>query len=537
MKLTFLGAAHTVTGSCYLLESAERKVLVDCGMFQGGRRIRELNYKEFCFNLAELDCVVLTHAHIDHCGLVPKLYKEGFKGPVYATKVTCELAHIMLPDSAHIQEHDSDVLNRKIQRSGDTLIPPLYAMEDAEASLKHFVPKSYNELFRVESNIEVRFRDAGHIIGSAIVEMYVEEDGEKIKLVFSGDLGQPDQPIIKDPTIIEGADYLLMESTYGDRLHQFYDKETALLEAVQDTMERGGNLIIPAFAVGRTQTLLYYFYKLWKEGRMEDVPIILDSPMAIAATRVFMENMQEFDETTIELFEKHGGGLPQMPHLRICETAEESRALNSQASSAVIISASGMADAGRILHHLKHNLWRPESTILFVGYQAEGSLGRRLIDGVKRVKVMGEEIAVKANIQMLEGFSAHADMNQILDWISPIQEPNPARVFIVHGEPSASESLAEQIGKRFKLKTYIPFFGDCVLMTGRNHEIHESHLPEVSVEKEMEDFLRTLDSTYRQQRRRLLQYVVQNPQQMEVVIRTVQKGWNYMKKLFAIFNL
>ena len=537
MKLTFLGAAHTVTGSCYLLESEERKVLVDCGMFQGGRRIRELNYKEFCFNPAELDCVILTHAHIDHCGLVPKLYKEGFKGAVYATKVTCELAHIMLPDSAHIQEHDSEVLNRKIQRSGDTLIQPLYAMEDAEASLKHFVPKSYNELFRVENNIEVRFRDAGHIIGSAIVEMYVEENGKKTKLVFSGDLGQPDQPIIKDPTIIEGADYLLLESTYGDRLHQFYDKEAALLEAVQDTMERGGNLIIPAFAVGRTQTLLYYFYKLWKEGRMEDVPIILDSPMAIAATRVFMENMQEFDETTVELLAKHGGGLPQMPHLRICETAEESRALNSQASSTVIISASGMADAGRILHHLKHNLWRPESTILFVGYQAEGSLGRRLIDGVKRVKVMGEEIAVKANIQMLEGFSAHADMNQILDWLAPIQEPNPARVFVVHGEPSASESLAEQIEKRFKLKTYIPFFGDSIVMTGREHEIHESHLPEVSVEKEMEDFLRTVDSTYRQQRRRLLQYVVRNPQQMEVVVRTVQKGWNYMKKLFATFNL
>ena len=537
MKLTFLGAAHTVTGSSYLLESEERKILVDCGMFQGGRRIRELNYKEFLFNPSEIDCVVLTHAHIDHCGLVPKLYREGFKGTVYATKVTCELAHIMLPDSAHIQEHDSEVLNRKMQRSGDTLIQPLYTMDDTEASLKLFSPKPYNEIFRIENNIEVCFRDAGHIIGSAILEVYVEENGEKTKLVFSGDLGQPDQPIIKDPTIIEGADYLLVESTYGDRLHQIYDKENALLEAVQDTMERGGNLIIPSFAVGRTQTLLYYFYKLWKEGRMEDVPIILDSPMAIAATRVFMQNVQEFDDTTIELLTTHGGGLPQMPHLRICETPEESRALNSQESSAVIISASGMADAGRILHHLKHNLWRPESTILFVGYQAEGSLGRRLIDGVKRVKVMGEEIIVKANIQMLEGFSAHADMGQLLDWIAAIRSPEPSRVFIVHGEPSASESLKEQIKKRFDLKSYIPFLGDSVFMDGRKHTIQESNLPEVSVEKDMEDFLRTVDSTYRQQRRKLLQYVVRNPQQMEMVIRTVQKGWNYMKKLFTAFNV
>jgi len=537
MKLTFLGAAHTVTGSCYLLESEDRKILIDCGMFQGGRRIRELNYKEFCFNPTEIDCVILTHAHIDHCGLVPRLYREGFKGNIYATKVTCELANIMLPDSAHIQEHDFDVLNRKSQRSGDNLIQPLYTIEDAQASLKYFVPKPYNEMFYVENNIKVQFRDAGHIIGSAIIEIYVEENEEQTKLVFSGDLGQPDQPIIKDPTIIEGADYLLLESTYGDRLHQYHDKETTLLEAVQDTMERGGNLIIPAFAVGRTQTLLYYFYKLWKEGRMEDVPIILDSPMTIAATRVFMKNMQEFDETTIELLKKHGGGLPQMPQLRICETAAESRALNSEESSAIIISASGMADAGRILHHLKHNLWRPESTILFVGYQAEGSLGRRLLDGVKRVKVMGEDIAVKANIQMLDGFSAHADLHQILDWLQPIKEPDPARVFIVHGEPSASESLAEQIKTRFKCKTYIPFFGDSVFMTGRTHEIHESHLPEISVEKEMEDFLRTIDSTYRQQRRRLLQYVVRNPQHMEIVIRTMQKGWNYMKKLFSAFGI
>jgi metallo-beta-lactamase family protein len=536
MRLEFLGAAHTVTGSCFLLELNEKKYLIDCGMFQGSKRIREHNYEAFSFNPAEIECVFLTHAHVDHCGLLPKLCNEGFKGTIYATKVTCELAQIMLPDSAHIQESDAEMQNRKGKRTGDEPVKPLYTLEDAEAALQHFVPMSYNRSLPISDDLSLTFRDAGHIIGSAIVELEATEDGKTKKLVFSGDLGQPHQPIIKDPTVIKGADYLVMESTYGDRLHQIYDKETALAEIVNDTMDRGGNLVIPSFAVGRTQTLIYYFYKLWKAGRIDgDIPIIIDSPMAIAATRVFVHNTQEFDDDTIRLITKDG--FPQMPQLKLCETAEESKALNSSEGSAIIISASGMADAGRILHHLKHNLWRPESTVLFVGYQAEGSMGRRLVDGIKRVRIMGEEVVVKAKVQMLDGFSAHADANQLVDWVSHITEPKPQKVFIVHGESQSQEALRENIIKKFDLDVYIPFQGDIAKIEDGKCEIQPSNIPTVSVEKEMEDFLRTVDSTYRAQRRKLMQIVIKNPELMEPVIKTVEKGWNYMRKIFGNYGV
>ncbi len=536
MRIEFLGAAHTVTGSCYLLEAGSHKLLVDCGMFQGGKRIRQLNTDDFRFNPAEIECLLLTHAHIDHCGLIPKLCRDGFKGPVYATKVTCELAHIMLPDSAHIQESDAEMFNRKGARSGDEPIQPLYTIDDAEAALQHFSVIAYEHRMHINENVEVVFHDAGHIIGSAIIEVYVTEDGETTKLVFSGDLGQPNQPIIRDPSIIDGADYLFVESTYGDRLHQIYDKEEALAEVINDTMERGGNLIIPSFAVGRTQTLLYYFYKLWKAGRIDDVPIILDSPLAIAATRIFIHNTQEFDDEAMGLLLEHGS-MPQMPQLKIAETSAESKALNSSEGSAIIISASGMADAGRILHHLKHNLWRPESTVLFVGYQAEGCLGRRLVDGIKRVKIMGEEVVVRAKIQMMDGFSAHADRDQILDWVGHIQSPKPAKVFVVHGEAPAANALKEQIEQDFAESVYVPFQGDVAKIKGRTCEIQTSNIPAVSVEMEMEEFLRTVDSVYRLQRRKLLQTVIKKPELMEPVIKTVQKGWNYMKKLFANYNI
>lgn len=536
MRLEFLGAAHTVTGSCFLLETNEHKILIDCGMFQGSRRVRELNQEDFRFNPAEIESVLLTHAHVDHCGLIPKLCNDGFKGPVYATKVTCELVNIMLPDSAHIQESDTEIMNRKGQRRGDTPVKPLYTVEEAIASLKHFSVIPYEERTRIADNIEVVYHDAGHIMGSAMVEVYVTEQEKTTKLLFSGDLGQPSQPIVKNPSIIKGTDYLIIESTYGDRLHQIYNKEDALAEIVNDTMERGGNLIIPSFAVGRTQTLLYYLYKLWKAHRIDDVPIVIDSPLAIAVTRVFSQNGQDFDKETAN-FLSPDRGLSKLPQLRVCETAEESRALNSSESSAIIISASGMADAGRILHHLKHNLWRPESTVLFVGYQAEGSLGRRLVDGIKRVKVMGEEVAVKAKIERMDGFSAHADSSQILDWMEHIQDPKPARVFIVHGEAPAAEALKEQIEKRFNEKVYIPFLGDTAKINGRESDIQVSNIPAVSVEMEMEEFLRTVDSVYRQQRRRLLHLVIRQPELMEPVIKNVEKGWNYMKKLFNNYNI
>ncbi len=536
MRLRFLGAARTVTGSCYMLEVQDSKILVDCGMFQGSKRIRAMNREDFSFNPAEIDAVLLTHAHVDHCGLIPKLCRDGFKGPVYATKTTCDLAQIMLPDSAHIQEADTELRNRKGSRSGAPPVEPLYTIKDAAEALQHFRQVSYTNEINVTDHIRAVYHDAGHIIGSAIIEVTAEEDGKSTKLVFSGDLGQPAQPIIKDPSIIDGADFLLVESTYGDRLHQDYDKESALAEVVNDTMDRGGNLIIPAFAVGRTQTLLYYLYKLWKAGRIDDVPIVLDSPLAIAATKVFVQNGQDFDDETLELLDCESK-LPQMPQLRICKTAAESKALNSAESSAIIISASGMADAGRILHHLKHNLWRPESTILFVGYQAEGSLGRRLVDGMKRVRVMGEEIVVRATVKSLDGFSAHADKNQIIDWMSHIKEPKPAKVFVVHGESPAQEAFKDLISTELGLESYIPFRGDVANIVGRSCEIEVSQIPSVSVEKEMEGYLRSLDAEYRLARKKLLQLVIRQPALMENVIHTIEKGWKYMRKLFAPYNI
>ena len=537
MRLEFIGAAHTVTGSCYLLETNEQHYLIDCGMFQGSKRVRELNYEDFPFAPADIEGVLLTHAHVDHCGLLPKLVKEGFSGSIYATKSTCELCRIMLPDSAHIQTADAELQNRKGRRRGDTPVTALYGIDDAMEALKHLVVVPYEKEFQLADNIRVIYKDAGHILGSAFLEVFVTENGKTTKLVFSGDLGQPDQPILKDPAVETGADFLIIESTYGGRLHQIYDKETRLLEVVNDTMDRGGNLVIPSFAVGRTQTLLYYFYNLSKQGRLDpDIPIIIDSPLAIAATRVFLKNTQDFDDEALELF-KESGKIIKFPQVRVCETAAESRALNSEEGSAIIISASGMCDAGRILHHLKHNLWRPESTILFVGYQAEGSLGRRLVDGIKRVRVLGEEVAVKAQIQSLDGFSAHADSNQLISWMSNIQNPKPAKVFIVHGEAQSQEALKARIQKECKCEAYIPFRGDLAQISGRACDIQPSNIPEVSVEMEMEDVLRDFDSDYRQLRQRVLSLVLRQPKQMEPIIKVLTKGRNYLRKLFAPYNI
>lgn len=535
MKLQFWGAAHTVTGSCFLLEAGGHKMLVDCGMFQGAKRIRELNQQRFHFNPAEIDFVLLTHAHIDHCGLLPKLCRDGFKGPVYATKATRELAAIMLPDSANIQESDAEMANRKGQRTGQAEVRPIYTAKDVELSLRQFRDVRYEETLELGPQIKAVFRDAGHILGSAMIEVYVTEEGETKKFLFSGDLGQPSQPIIKDPAIVTGADYLVLESTYGDRLHPAYEKDS-LAEIINDSISRGGNLIIPAFAVGRTQTILYDIYKLWKEKRISDVPVIIDSPLAIASTRVFVRNAQEFDDDALEMLQKDGR-LPQMPQLVLCETAEQSKELNTHEGPAIIISASGMADAGRVLHHLKHNLWRPESSVLFVGFQTEGSMGRRLLDGVKRVKIMGEDVSVRATIYKLDVFSAHADHGQIMNWLQHIKEPKPQKVFVVHGEGPSAGALVEKITEAFELSCYIPFYGDTITLDKDDFHIDTAPIPAVSVEKDMEEFLETLDSDYRQFRRLLLRIVIREPASMESVVRTVEKGWKYLKKLFNNFDV
>lgn len=422
MKITFLGAAKTVTGSCFFVETASTKFLVDCGMFQGYSKNNALNEEEFPFNVEELDYIFLTHAHIDHSGRIPRIYIKGFRGQIIATKATVELCAIMLPDSGHIQEYENEWTNRKRLRAGKPPVEPLYTYQDAVNCLELFRKVSYDEVIKINDEIRVRFRDAGHILGSAIIEMWINERGEEIKIVFSGDLGNKDIPILRDPSIIESADYLVIESTYGNRLHnERVDKAEYFLNLINSTIEKGGNVIIPSFAVGRTQELIYELNKK-KEVYDEKLkmlfatPVYIDSPMAISATEVFRNNLDCYDEEAREYIE-NGDNPLDFPGLQFTRTAEESKALNERKESSIIIAASGMCEAGRIRHHLKHNLWRKDSTIIFVGYQAEGTLGRRLLDGAKKVRLFGEEISVEARIEMIEGFSGHADKEGLLKWI------------------------------------------------------------------------------------------------------------------------
>ena len=456
MKITFLGATRMVTGSCYLLEIGSKKMLLDCGMFQGSKMITAFNEKDFVFAPNAIDTVVLTHAHIDHSGLIPKLIKQGYKGPVHCTKTTLELCTILLPDSAHIQESDAEFANRKGLRAGKSVVEPLYTVDDAYKALQHFHTHEFGEMLEVLPGVQVKFKVAGHILGSAIVEVFVNEDGKTTKLVFTGDIGQPNQPIIEDPEEISGADFIITESTYGNRVHKAYDKEAELSEIINDTVAKGGNVVIPAFAVGRTQVLLYYFQKLLQEGRIPQVPIIIDSPMASKATAITLTNPQEYDEEARALYEMHGNRLLAIPNLRFTATAQESRMINEMPGPKIIVSASGMADAGRILHHLKHNLWREECTILFVGYQANGTLGRRLLEGEKNVKLFGESIEVHARIESLHGVSGHADMNGLLKWVKAF-DPPIQRVFVVHGEDTVTEEFAKTVEETFDYQAFAPF--------------------------------------------------------------------------------
>ncbi|MBP1764647.1 MAG: Beta-Casp domain containing protein [Firmicutes bacterium] len=495
MQLTFLGAAMMVTGSSYLLEADDKKILIDCGMFQGSKEVTLLNRRDFLFDPAEIDCVLLTHAHIDHSGLLPKLYKEGFKGKIYATKATTDLAGIMLPDSAHIQEFDTEIANRKGRRAGRGIVEPLYTVDDAYECLQRFMPVAHDTPVSLSTHISVSFRDAGHILGSAILEIWVVEGDLSTKLVFSGDLGQLNQPIVKDPTIIESADYIITEATYGNRLHHHYDKKEMLAQVINETVRRGGNLIIPAFAVGRTQTLLYYLHELLNENKIPDIPIFIDSPLAISATEIFLHNPQEYDKETRDMFIENNS---KSKHLDVSftKTADESKMLNKLEQPAIIISASGMAEAGRILHHLKHNLWRPEAGILFVGYQAEGSMGRRLLDGEKRVRIMGEDISVKATIYNIDGFSAHADQKELLEWLGHFKE-KPANVFVIHGETEATEVFAALIKEKLDMPAYIPRYGDAAVLHGREWHVEPSQITVVAPPlQQLRDYISQIEEEF-----------------------------------------
>lgn len=469
MKITFLGATRTVTGSNYLVEAAGKKFLVDCGMWQGKDELEEENYNDFEFDPKEIDFMLLTHAHIDHSGRIPKLYKEGFRNKIYAQKATCDLCAIMLPDSGHIQEQESEWKNRKRMRKGEDPKEPLYTAEEAARCLQIFEPVKYDEIIDITPQIHVRFNDAGHMLGSSIIELWVEEDGKQLKTVFTGDLGNNDIPLLSEPTMIEDTDYLVMESTYGSRLHMRNDQKAELfLDIVSETLDNGGTVVIPSFAVGRTQEILYEIDKL-KDIRKDEefrrkyktlmhVPVYVDSPLAISATEVFKENMDLFDEETQKEISKGENPL-EFPGLKFTMTADESKALNEDDTPSIIISASGMCDVGRIKHHLKHNLWNPKSTILFVGYQAPGTLGYNIVNGAKTVKIFGEEIAVNARIEYIEGYSGHADQEGLMNFIYSFIK-KPKHIFLVHGEEESQEVLKEKIETDTKLPVTIANFGE-----------------------------------------------------------------------------
>ena len=459
MKLTFIGADHEVTGSCHYLEACGRKFLVDCGMEQG-RDVFE--NQEIPISAADLDFVLLTHAHIDHSGLLPLLYAGGFRGPVYATYATCDLCGIMLRDSAHIQMFEAEWRNRKNRRAGREEITPLYSMEDAEGIIRKFVPVNYDAKLELAPGLMVRFTDVGHLLGSASIEIWMTEGEITKKIVFSGDIGNTNQPLIRDPQYLKEADYVVMESTYGTwSLGDRPDDIRSLAQVIQETFDRGGNVVIPSFAVGRTQEMLYFIRQIKSEQLIkghEGFKVYVDSPLAIEATSVFTRNLHTcFDDEAMELVNK-GINPISFPGLCTSVTSDESRAINFDTEPKIIISASGMCDAGRIKHHLKHNLWRPESTILFVGYQAEGSPGRKILDGAPEIKLFGETIGIHARILQLPGVSGHADKAGLIKWLTAIS-PKPQKVFVVHGEDSVCVDFTECLKQEYGYDAFAPYSG------------------------------------------------------------------------------
>lgn len=483
MKISFLGAARTVTGSCFLLETSKRKILIDCGMYQGQSKEHALNNESFPFNPAQIDCVLLTHAHIDHSGRIPKLYIDGFKGDIITSKATAELCGVMLPDSGHIQEMEVEWLNKKRSRADKHAVKPLYTAQDAIDCLKLFKSIKYDQEIKIDDDVRVIFRDAGHILGSAILEIWVNEDGNETKLVFTGDLGNQRIPMLRDPSIITEADYLIMESTYGDRKHTNHgDKAEEFLDIVTETINNGGNVVIPSFAVGRTQEILYNIHKdhqKYKEKLkiLKEVPVYVDSPLAVSATQIFENNSDCFDEEARKIIESGDNPL-DFPELRFTKTAEESKALNDITDNVIIISASGMCEAGRIKHHLKHNLWRPECTVLFVGYQAQGTLGRKILEGAKKVKIFGEEISVNARIESIDGFSGHADQDGLLRWLGFFTK-KPSKVFLVHGESAVQDVFSQMIKDRYDIECVIPQRGEVYTISDKEVKRTENTICEV----------------------------------------------------------
>lgn len=483
MKLSFFGAAHAVTGSCHCISACGKHILIDCGL-QQGRDEQDNRYLPFVPSL--IDCVIVTHAHIDHSGRLPLLVKQGFRGPIYASGMTCKLLDIMLRDSAHIQESDAAWENQKGRRAGRPLVEPLYTIADAEAAVRQLIPMEYGKRLDLGDGISIRLTDAGHLLGSAYVELWLREDGVEKKLVFSGDIGNVDQPIIRDPQPVADADYVIMESTYGDRNHAPVEDYTEdLAQILNETFQRGGNVIIPSFAVGRTQELLYFLREIKERGlvpALPHFPVVVDSPLASEATKIFSGDLSGYlDEEAIAVIQR-GTGLFHVDDLRLSLTSEESKLLNEDRSPKVIISASGMCDAGRVRHHLKHNLWRPECTVVFVGFQAVGTLGRSLVEGKKFVRLFGEDVEVNARIVNFQGLSSHADHDHLLRWVSQFDGPKPTEVFVVHGDGVVSEAFAQEL-RRLGFSAHAPLFQEVYDLAGGRQLAQGVELPKKQASK------------------------------------------------------
>ena len=484
MRIEFIGAAHEVTGSCHYLKIGEKHILVDCGMEQGADIYEN---QDIPVNAAAIDYVFVTHAHIDHSGLLPLLYARGFRGQIFATNATTQLCNIMLKDSAHIQEFEAEWRNRKARRSGEPEYEPIYTVADADAATKLLAPVDYGQKITLCDGIEVRFNDVGHLLGSASIEVWVTEGEVSKKIVFSGDVGNLDQPIIKDPKKVTEADYILIESTYGDRTHgeDIPDYVGEFTRILRETFQKGGNVVIPSFAVGRTQEILYFIREIKEKNLLPEFPgfeVYVDSPLAIEATNVFNKNVKGcFDEDAMALVNQGINPL-LFQGLKTTITSDESRQINFDTKPKVILSASGMCEAGRIRHHLKHNLWRPECTICFVGYQAVGTLGRKLIEGAESVKLFGENITVNARIEVLKGISGHADMNGLLDWIRGF-EKIPDRVMVVHGEDTVTDHFAKLVEDTFGCPAFAPYSGGTVDLAANEIITIGQKIPKKSDEK------------------------------------------------------